>query len=36
MNKVESIHVEKRKDDYDENQKLRNKIDSETTPVRIR
>ena len=36
MNKIESTRVEKRNDESDENQKLKYKIDSETTPVRTR
>ena len=34
MNKVESTWVEKMNDEYEENENLKKKIDSETTPVK--
>ena len=36
MNKVESTRVENMSGEYEENEKLKKKIDYETTQVRIR
>ena len=36
MNKVENTRLEKMNGEYDENEKLKKKTNSETTPIRTR